>query len=135
VSLKQRLSLGVVFAGELVVVPGGAVGFDDDPLRRPSKVGDHSAAVQDERDVHVRVREAPAQDEVEDDVFELAASRRRAGRDDPGKPLGAAARAEAGEDLDELARVDAMQRLRLADGAAERASWELRGEVQERPGW
>jgi hypothetical protein len=38
----------VVLAREAVVVPGRAVGFDDQPLRRPAKVRHHPPARQDQ---------------------------------------------------------------------------------------
>ena len=44
VGLEQRLALGVVFASELVVVPGGAVGLDDQALLGPAEVRDGPAA-------------------------------------------------------------------------------------------
>src|SRR5262249_53372888 len=113
---------------------GGAVRFDDDVLLRPSEVGDHAAAVQDERNVHARVREPTAENDVEHGILEFAASGRRPGRDDLSKTFRAAAWAETSEDLDKLAGGHTVQRLRLADGPAERAVGELRGEVEERPG-
>jgi hypothetical protein len=49
VRLQERLALGVVRAGEGVVVPRGAVRFDDEPLPRPAEVGHHPTAVEHER--------------------------------------------------------------------------------------
>jgi hypothetical protein len=38
------LALGVVLASQRVVVPGGAVGLDDEALLRPAEVRDDAAA-------------------------------------------------------------------------------------------
>jgi hypothetical protein len=43
---EQRLALGVVGTGELVVVPRGAVGLDHESLLGPSEVGDHATPVE-----------------------------------------------------------------------------------------
>ena len=123
-SFKQRLALRVVLTGEPVVVPGGAVGLDDEVLGGPAEVGDHPTAVEDEWDVDVGVRETAAENEVEDDVLELAAGRGGAGGDDAAEVGRSAPGAEALERLEELANVDEAKRLRLADRPAQAAAVE-----------
>lgn len=51
--LQERLALGVVVVGELVLVPGCAVGFAHQAPGRPAKVGDNTPSVKHQRDVDV----------------------------------------------------------------------------------
>src|SRR5919109_5018254 len=69
VSLQQRLAFDVVFAGEAVLVPLGAVGLDDEALLRPAEVGDHAPAVDGQWPVDVRGVKSAGNDEVEDGVL------------------------------------------------------------------
>jgi hypothetical protein len=97
-------------SGERVVVVGGSVGFDDEALGWPAEVGDDGSRPDAEWDVDVGVGQAAAEDEVEDDVLEDAASGCGAGGED------ASESAWAGGDL---ARVDQAKRLGLPDGSSE----------------
>jgi hypothetical protein len=119
VRLEDRLAFGVSLAREPVVVPGAAVGFDDEARLRPSEVGDDAAPANGQRHVYAGMCETAAQHEVEYDILELAAGRRRARGDDPREPLRTGTRAEPSARLEQLADVDALQRLRLPDGTAE----------------
>ena len=132
--LEQRLALRVVFASELVVVPRGAVGLDDETLLGPAEVRDDTAAAAAQRLVHLGMREAATQDEVEDGVLELAAGGRGAGGDDASELRRAGPPPMAGEDGDQLADIDPMQGLSAACGAAEGAVVEARREVEEGAG-
>ena len=56
-SFQKRLALGVVLACDLAVVPGRTVGFDDEMLAWPAKVGNDPAASDEKRLVDVGVDE------------------------------------------------------------------------------
>jgi hypothetical protein len=71
VRFEDGLLLGVVLAGEAVVMPFGAVGFEDQVLLGPSEVRDDASSVDVERDVDLRCFEPRTEEEVEDGVFEL----------------------------------------------------------------
>jgi hypothetical protein len=131
--LEQRLALRIVLARELVVVPGGAVGFDDETLGRPAEVRYDAPAVEYEVDVHVRMRQPAAEHEVEHRVLELASCRRRPGRDDPCEVAHAAAWAEPTEHFGQLTEVDAVQGLRLTYRAPQRSVRHRGREVQQGP--
>ena len=60
VALEQRLALRVVLAGDAVLVPGRAVGFEDEPLGGPAEVGHDAATVEHDRGVDLRPFEAAA---------------------------------------------------------------------------
>ena len=66
--LEQGLALGIVLARELVVVPRGAIGLEDEALLGPAEVGDGAAACDEAGNVDVGMDVAPAQDELENDV-------------------------------------------------------------------
>ena len=83
--LEDGLTLDIVLARELAVVPSGAVSLDDEALSRPAEVGNDPSAQADERLVDIRVRQPAAQQQVQHQILELAAGRRRAGRDQIGK--------------------------------------------------
>ena len=114
--LEEGLALGVVLAGEAVVVPGGAVGLDDEAPAGPAEVGDDAFVIDREQDVDVGVLEAGVEEEVEHRVLELAPGGRWARGEDPGEVGGASPRSETVEGLED--RLDADERpLRLADGS------------------
>ena len=109
--------LGVVLAGEAVVVPFGAVGLDDQVLVGPAEVGDDRAAVDRERLVDVGTLEPRIEDEVEDGVLEFAAGGGVAGGEDLREVGDAAAGAEAVEGVEDLGDGDEVA-LGFADGAS-----------------
>jgi hypothetical protein len=117
VGFEDGLLLGVVFAGEAVVVPFGSVGFDDQPFAWPSEVGDDGAAVDVDRSVDVWWGEARTEEEVEDGVFEFASGRGVAGGEDLGEVGVAGAGAQAVQGLEDLG-----DRGEVALGFADRAS-------------
>jgi hypothetical protein len=63
------LALRVVVAGDRVVVPGLAAGFEDEAVGAPAEVGDVAVG---QPLVYVGRFEARLLDEVEDEVFEVA---------------------------------------------------------------
>jgi hypothetical protein len=134
VRLEERLALGVVLARDRVVVPGGAVGLDDEAVVRPAEVGDHAAAADRQRDVHVRAREPAALDESEHDVLEVASRRRGIGSEEAGDPRRAGAGRKAVRRLDELRHGDEAVSERLAEGAADRMLVEDAGDVDQGSG-
>jgi hypothetical protein len=127
------LACGVVLAGGLAVVPGRTVGLHDQALRGPAEVGNEPAPVENERDVDVRVGKPAAQEEFEHNILQFAACWSGTCGDDRCELSGAPARPEAIEGREQLADVDALQRLRLANGATQRAHVEHAGEVDQRP--
>jgi hypothetical protein len=106
VGLEERLALGVVLAGELVVVPCGAVGLDHEPLVGPAEVGDDTPTGDHERHVDVGAGEPAAEDEIKHHVLELRAGRRRAGGEDPPEVADAASGSESLDRLGELREAD-----------------------------
>lgn len=75
--LQECLTLGVVSAGDRVVVPGAAIRFHDHSVLGPAEVRDDASSSKQERLVDVGTNEAGIHDEVEQDILELAARRRR----------------------------------------------------------
>ena len=97
VGFEDRLLLGVVFAGEAVVVPFGAVGLDHEALLWPSEVGDHVRPSTFIGTLTCGGVEPRIEEEVEDRVLEFAAGWGVAGGQDPGEVGDAGAGAEAVE--------------------------------------
>ena len=79
VVLEQRLALGVVFTGDAVLVPGGAVGLDARAAGPASGSRARSAGPRARAAVDVRTLEPAAEHEVEHHVLELAPRRGGAG--------------------------------------------------------
>jgi hypothetical protein len=75
VRLEDRLLVCVVLTGELVVVPGRAVGFDHQSPVAPEEIGDDRSALEHELLVDLRTVDSRRVDEIEDEVLELAARR------------------------------------------------------------
>jgi hypothetical protein len=117
---EERLFLGVVFAGEAVVVPFGAVDFDDQVVVGPAEVGDQPAALNPDRLVDVGTLKPGIENEVEHGVLELAAGRCVAGGEDLPEVGDARAGAEAVEGGQDLVDGDEVA-LGFADRASQRA--------------
>jgi hypothetical protein len=101
--LKQGLARRIVLPGDLVVVPGDAVRFDDELLSGPTEIRDDAATLQKQRLVHVWRLEACTEDEVEYDVFEDAPGRSGPiGQDQPELPCPSPV-AQTLEDLNQVA--------------------------------
>ncbi|MEZ5121935.1 MAG: hypothetical protein R2736_10230 [Solirubrobacterales bacterium] len=131
--LEQRLALGVLRSRQRIVVPRGAVSLDDQPLRRPAEVRDDLATAEPERAVDVRVREAAVEEQVQDDVLELAARRRRPGGDDAGESADPATRTAAPQFLCQPADGDPAQPLRPPNSPAQRLLVDDGSEVEQGP--
>ena len=131
--LEQRLALRVLRARDAALVPRGPVRLDDHARLRPPEVGNQPAPVQVERDVDVRVGEAAAEHQVEHDVLEFAARRRRSCRDDAGEQPRAAAPVEPIQHGADLPGGHLVPGLGLADGATQRPLVQHCGEVEQRP--
>jgi hypothetical protein len=71
---ERGLALGVIASRNRVVVPGLAVGFEDEVVVGPAEVGDGAVR---ERLVDLGRREARSFEEVQDEVFEVASGRFR----------------------------------------------------------
>jgi hypothetical protein len=102
VGLEDGLPLGVVLAGEAVVVPFGAVGLDRQLLAGPAEVGDDGVPLESDRLADDRTLKPRSDDEVEDGVFELASRWCVAGGEDLRQVGGASSGAEAVQGVDEL---------------------------------
>ena len=113
VALEQLLAFEVVRTGEWVVVPLAAVGFDREPEGGDAEVGDDAAALEVQWDVDVGVVGARGEDQVEHEVFELAAGGRGAG-EDLREFARAAPRPEPRAGPDEITEGDEVARTRLA---------------------
>jgi hypothetical protein len=130
VSLEQSLALDVILAGERVIVPGGAVGLDDEPAIRPAEVRDHATTVEHQWAVDIRRLQPGGSDEIQDDILEDGAGGCRARRHYTPDLRGPAPPAEAPERLDEIARAEQVEGGRLSNEPAERAVWKPRGEIE-----
>ena len=133
VGFEDRLALGVVLAGEAVVVPFGAVGLDDQALSGPAEVGDDAAALESDRLVDVGTLKTGFEDEVQDGVLELASCGCVAGGEDLREVGGAGAGAEAVKGVEDLGDRDELA-LGFADGSSEGAVLEGGGQVDEGAG-
>jgi hypothetical protein len=135
VSLEQCLTLGIVLAGEPVVMPGRAVSLKDETLLGPAEVRDHSTARKHKRHVDVRKLEAASADEVEHGVLKLTACGRGALGHDLREVAHPPSRTQPAHGFGELAEIHAVQRQALPHGPPKRSVIEQRGEIDQRPGW
>ena len=131
-SLEQRLALGIVLSGEFVLVPGCAVGFDDQSSRGPTKIGNHASAVEEDRNIHIGVFEAGSTNEVEYHVLEHAARRGWAAGNDPSDSRGTRPASLSFEDLHQVDDAQQPQRKRLPDSAPGRTERKPRGQIEHR---
>ena len=100
VGLEQRLPLGVVLAGDLLVVPGRAVGLDDQALLGPAEVRDQPATVDDQSGWLTSGCSKPASSSRSSTTSSSTVpSRGRAGCDHPRQAARPAPRAEPADDL------------------------------------
>lgn len=84
-------------------MPRGAVSLDDKALPGPAEVWTDSPTETDQRLIHIRVRQTPAQQQVQHEILEFAAGRRRTGRNKPGELLGPPMAIRASEKISDLA--------------------------------
>jgi hypothetical protein len=134
-SLEQCLTLGIVLAGEPVVMPGRAVSLKDEMSVRPAEVRDHPTAREHKRHVDVRKLEATAADEVKHDVLELTPCGRGTLGHDPREVAHPPSRTQPANRFGEPAEIHAVQRQPLPHGTTKRSVVEERGEIDQRPGW
>jgi hypothetical protein len=97
VRLEEGLTLGVRLASQGVLVPSAAIELENEALIRPAEVGDHPAAIDQQRLVHVGMLEAGIEEEIERDVLEDAPGGRRTGGDQCRQASRAAGRPDAVE--------------------------------------
>ncbi len=115
-------------------MPGGAVGLHNEMLLGPTEVGNDPTTGENERLVDVRGSQAATDHEIEHEVLELTSGRGWTGGDDSSKVASSTAWTQSSENVRELANVDALQRLRLANGATKPVVFKDRSEIQQRPG-
>lgn len=129
---EQCLALRIVLPGKPVVMPCGTVCLNNELLLGPAEVGDHSATLEDERNVDVGFGNPSPQNQLEDNVLVHAACWRRSRGNDPRKFPVSTPRASPAHRLGQVAHADEPQRLCLANGATQRSLLDLTGEIDKR---
>lgn len=115
-----------------MVVPRRAIGFYDQLLGAPPKIGNDATAAQPKRNIHVRMLEAATKDQVEDRIFELAPRGRGAGLEDAGERPSSPPWPEPRKHLRELAHVHKAERLRLTNSPSQDSELNQTRKVEQR---